>query len=784
MKRINILILTICAALITAQFSFSQTLVNPNGGTVTSEVANRAISQAINANGTDSYSGSLDGSFSYTYITDKAISITIPAAQVNTGASTFNFDGLGVRDIKKWSSGVLVDVAAGDLIGTVRIRYNGTQFVLEGGGGSGGGSTPTLEDVLIVGDDAGGNTISNLADPTLAQQAATKNYVDLGRDLVHNTQSGTSYTLLLSDGRVTIVEMNNASANTLTVPLNSTVAFPVGTTITVAQYGAGLTTIAATGGVTINTSSGSMDSPGQFAPMVLEKRGTNEWYLWNGTAGGGGVGTVTSVSSANSDLTVATGTTTPVLTVVSAPILTTTRTIGTATGDVTSAGSSFNGSANNTNALTLATVNSNVGSFGSATAAGTFTVNGKGLITAASNTTITPAVGSITGLGTNVSTWLATPSWTNFNSAVTGTAPFWSLSSGGTLTGVNTITSNAMSQLIKTGAITATANNQIFEAETPAITLRSTVSDVAYNERIQPSFLQTANTQVGVALDINPSLTTNGFTGGTLLPFSITNGSTRVFDIGNTGAVTFRSSAGTALLTWSSTSGALIGSNATTQISPLNETNGWAFLSGAKNTTGSMFAFSSNGNNVTASPINAISFTHSGGGSFNPASGASDFNTINLTPTINQTGTSSGPIRGFIYNPTLTAILGANYGIVSVPANALSGYATATPNSTLHVNGSFSGGYVAKTALYTATLNDYTIECTSGTFTVTLPTAVGITGRIYNIVNSGAGTITVGTTSSQTFVNVTATPTTLTMATIGVTTVQSNGANWMKISGL
>jgi hypothetical protein len=57
--------------------------------------------------------------------------------------------------------------------------------------------------------------------------------------------------------------------------------------------------------------------------------------------------------------------------------------------------------------LTLATVNANVGSFGSATAAPTFTVNGKGLITAAGSATITPAVGSITGLGTGVPAALA-----------------------------------------------------------------------------------------------------------------------------------------------------------------------------------------------------------------------------------------------------------------------------------------------------------------------------------------------------------------------------------------
>lgn len=89
------------------------------------------------------------------------------------------------------------------------------------------------------------------------------------------------------------------------------------------------------------------------------------------------------------------------------------------TGDLTWTSPSFNGSANVTAAGTLATVNSNVGSFGSATQVATFTVNGKGLITAAGNTTITPSVGSITGLGTGVGTFLATPSSANLRAAVT-----------------------------------------------------------------------------------------------------------------------------------------------------------------------------------------------------------------------------------------------------------------------------------------------------------------------------------------------------------------------------
>lgn len=65
------------------------------------------------------------------------------------------------------------------------------------------------------------------------------------------------------------------------------------------------------------------------------------------------------------------------------------------------------GDATGATALTLATVNSNVGSFGSATQVVTLTVNGKGLVTAAANVTITPAVGSITGFGSGVATALA-----------------------------------------------------------------------------------------------------------------------------------------------------------------------------------------------------------------------------------------------------------------------------------------------------------------------------------------------------------------------------------------
>ena len=58
--------------------------------------------------------------------------------------------------------------------------------------------------------------------------------------------------------------------------------------------------------------------------------------------------------------------------------------------------------------------------------------------------------------------------------------------------------------------------------------------------------------------------------------------------------------------------------------------------------------------------------------------------------------------------------------------------------------------YVAVTGTYTVSADDYAVDCTSGTFTVTLPSATEITGKIYVIKNSGSGVITVEATSPQT----------------------------------
>ena len=97
-------------------------------------------------------------------------------------------------------------------------------------------------------------------------------------ELNTNEQTGTTYTLALTDdGKV--VEMNNASANTLTVPPNSSVAFPVGSQILVLQTGAGQTTVAAGAGVTVNSKDGNLKLSAQWCAATLIKRATDVWVV-------------------------------------------------------------------------------------------------------------------------------------------------------------------------------------------------------------------------------------------------------------------------------------------------------------------------------------------------------------------------------------------------------------------------------------------------------------------------------------------------------------------------
>ena len=87
-----------------------------------------------------------------------------------------------------------------------------------------------------------------------------------------------SYVLVLGDA-YKLIEMEVSSANSLTIPTNASVPFPLGTQILVSQLGTGQTTITPSVGVTLRSSGGKTKTSAQYSMCTLIKRGTNEWYL-------------------------------------------------------------------------------------------------------------------------------------------------------------------------------------------------------------------------------------------------------------------------------------------------------------------------------------------------------------------------------------------------------------------------------------------------------------------------------------------------------------------------
>jgi hypothetical protein len=394
----------------------------------------------------------------------------------------------------------------------------------------------------------------------------------------------------------------------------------------------------------------------------------------------------------------------------------------TLTGDVTGSGTgSF--------ATTLATVNSNVGTFGSATQAPQLTVNGKGLITAVSNVTVTPAVGSITGLGTGVATWLATPSWTNFNSAITGTAPYWSLASGGTLTGANTITSTTIGGLNFSNTWTATADAQTAITEAGNLTSRTNVGgDFLYYKRMTPTLTSAATSataQTMVALDLAPTFAGSNLDEQKEIALRVSSGYVVIGDtyasssgaVGNMGGLYIRTMGGSGRLPfmiadYTSANRRFAIDDSGTILSGSN-TNPVKFGTSIPTETGGTVSISASGraglitNVATAGVTNSVlelSYSSNNtvtstskqrvlglGSNFAPTSGAATFYGIHNTPVINQTGTASGNIYGFVHEPTLTAVLGTHYAFLA--ASGLSGFGTLTPTAKLEVvgNGTTTG---------------------------------------------------------------------------------------------
>ena len=97
------------------------------------------------------------------------------------------------------------------------------------------------------------------------------------------TAQTADYTPVLNDQYQTLIQMNKATAVNFTIPTNASVAYPVGTALTVLNIGAGTLTIkAVTSGTTTVLSASTVAAQptlAQYKSAVCVKTATDTWYV-------------------------------------------------------------------------------------------------------------------------------------------------------------------------------------------------------------------------------------------------------------------------------------------------------------------------------------------------------------------------------------------------------------------------------------------------------------------------------------------------------------------------
>ena len=115
-------------------------------------------------------------------------------------------------------------------------------------------------------------TTSPTVTGTLTAGVAVGQAVDLDRKTA-------DYTLVFTDaGKV--IEINSGSSENVTIPPNSSVAFPIGTQIVVVRLGAGAVVITEGSGVTTRSDGDKNKIKSQYSSCVLIKHETDEWYIF------------------------------------------------------------------------------------------------------------------------------------------------------------------------------------------------------------------------------------------------------------------------------------------------------------------------------------------------------------------------------------------------------------------------------------------------------------------------------------------------------------------------
>jgi hypothetical protein len=140
--------------------------------------------------------------------------------------------------------------------------------------------------MLRINDNTGTQKFAVSLDGTLTFQDGSTQTTAATYDpnLIVNTQIGTTYTVTAGDAQK-VITLSNAGAITLTIASNATQALPVGTQVTVSQFGAGQVTIvgaSSPAAVTIRSTGATSTTPktrAQYSTATLIQTSTDNWLV-------------------------------------------------------------------------------------------------------------------------------------------------------------------------------------------------------------------------------------------------------------------------------------------------------------------------------------------------------------------------------------------------------------------------------------------------------------------------------------------------------------------------
>jgi YD repeat-containing protein len=238
--------------------------------------------------------------------------ITLGGSLTTSGAHPITFTTTGTTSVTLPTSGTLVNSAVTSLASLATVGTIGTGVwqgsvigAAYGGTGVNNSSTITLSgnfstsgvNTLNLATTGNTNvtlptsgTLVNTTSSAIAFTGGTIDGATLGATTPMqiqgfrpvNTQTGTTYTLVLGDSGK-LVTLNNASAITLTIPPHSSVAFPAQAEIDIAQLGAGQVTVSPGVGVTILSVSSNTHLSARYAGATLKQTATQDTWLLIGS---------------------------------------------------------------------------------------------------------------------------------------------------------------------------------------------------------------------------------------------------------------------------------------------------------------------------------------------------------------------------------------------------------------------------------------------------------------------------------------------------------------------